>query len=386
MKSRLMLVTVIAALLGTITMAQSRRQRLNPMIDLLEQHKIIAGGVPATYPRPQPAAGAEGRGANAAGNMAAAPAADVCGITPAPRGEGGNRGGQGRGGRGEGRGGGGGGGGAAPATAAASMDEAVRKTLEYKAVDFLNGSMEGGLDGQMPAFTDFMKLMGQHGALAKTPYPRLTHPYYLKVPKIARDPLKAIENISRQLNVGNSGIIFPAVECGKEVQLGLAAMRPKSTGGTRPDDYGAAPAYWGLTPQQYSQKADVWPLNPNGELVAWVIIESREGLKNVREIARTPGIGVLIPGSGTLGGVFSTTTPDGQRVRDDAAWENAQQTVLAACKEFKINCGFPASTPDVLEMRHKQGFNVFVLQSWSQASFDTIAHGRKLGGRTSDNQ
>jgi 4-hydroxy-2-oxoheptanedioate aldolase len=266
------------------------------------------------------------------------------------------------------------------------MEAAVKMTLAYREGDFLNGSMEGGLDGQMPAFTEFMKLMQLNGALAKTPNAHLTHPYYLKVPKIARDPAKAIENISRQLNVGNSGIIFPAVECGKEVQLGLAAMRPKSAGGTRPDDYGAAPAYWGLTPDQYRQRADVWPLNPNGELVAWAIIESREGLKNVREIAKTPGIGVLIPGSGTLGGVFSTTGPDGQRVRDDAAWENAQQTVLAACKEFKLNCGFPAGTPEVLEMRQKQGFNVFVLQSWSQQSFDTIAHGRKLGGRTSENQ
>ena len=54
-------------------------------------------------------------------------------------------------------------------------------------------------------------------------------------------------------------------------------MRPKSAGGTRPANYGDAPAYWGVTPQQYEQKADVWGLNPNGELVSWVIIESREG-------------------------------------------------------------------------------------------------------------
>jgi 4-hydroxy-2-oxoheptanedioate aldolase len=28
----------------------------------------------------------------------------------------------------------------------------------------------------------------------------------------------------------------------------------------------AAPI-WGITPEEYNQKADVWPLNPNGELV-----------------------------------------------------------------------------------------------------------------------
>jgi hypothetical protein len=90
------------------------------------------------------------------------------------------------------------------------------------------------------------------------------------------------------------------------------------------------------------------------------------------------GIGVLIPGAGTLRGVL----------RDDPdpdAWEKAQQTILAACKEFKVNCGFPASTPAEIETRYKQGFNVFVLQAWNQTAFDTMAKGRELGGRPPTN-
>jgi len=88
---------------------------------------------------------------------------------------------------------------------------------------------------------------------------------------------------------------------------------------------------------------------------------------------------VLIPGSGTLSGVLRNDP-------DPHAWEKAQQTVLAACKEFNVNCGFPASTPEVLEMRMKQGFNVFVLQGWNQQAFDTIAHARRLGERPVENQ
>jgi 4-hydroxy-2-oxoheptanedioate aldolase len=163
-------------------------------------------------------------------------------------------------------------------------------------------------------------------------------------------------------------------------------MRFKSKGGTRPDAVGVAPAIWGMTEAQYKQKADVWPLNPDGELVNWTIIETKEGLKNVRQIAAVKGIGVLWPGAGTLGGVFSTTQPDGTRKRDDVAWENAIQTVLAACKEFNLACGYPVSTPADVEMRMKQGFSVFVAQSWSQGSFDTIAAGRKLAGRPEKNQ
>jgi 4-hydroxy-2-oxoheptanedioate aldolase len=387
MKSRLLLGIAIVAVLGTTILAQKKRQHLNPMIDLMEQHQVIVGGVAATYPRPQ---GTGGRGGGGFGANAEAanqtPAPDACGLIPEPRGGGRGAGrgaagpgavpGGGNAARGEGRGGGGRGGGGftPPAPAAQTMEEAAKLTLAYKSADFLNASMEGGVDNAIGPFSDFMKALQQAGALQKTPYSHLTHPYYVKTPKISRDPAKAVENISKQLNTGMSGVIFVGVDCAREVQLGLAAMRPKSKGGTRPDDYGDAPAFWGMTPKEYKDKADVWGLNPDGELVNWTIIESRDGLKNIREIARVKGIGILIPGSGTLRGVL----------RDDPdpdAWEKAQQTVLAACKEFKLNCGYPASTPAEIEMRQKQGFNLFVLQSWSQTSFDTMAKGRELGGR-----
>ena len=60
------------------------------------------------------------------------------------------------------------------------------------------------------------------------------------------------------------------------------------------------PKYWGLSEKEYRAKADLWPLNPEGELINWVMIESKEGLAKVREIAAVKGIGVLWPGSGTL--------------------------------------------------------------------------------------
>ena len=95
-----------------------------------------------------------------------------------------------------------------------------------------------------------------------------------------------------------------------------------------------APGVWGMSDPEYRQKADLWPLNPDGELINWTIVESKEGLAHVREIAAVKGIGVLWPGAGTLRGVFSTTNAAGERVVDTAAHENAIQQVLAACKEF----------------------------------------------------
>src|SRR5690606_23178669 len=127
------------------------------------------------------------------------------------------------------------------------------------------------------------------------------------------DPSLATANIARQLNLGVSTVVFVDVKSAEEVKTGLAAMRFASQGGTRPDDVGAAPAFWGMSEAEYRTKADLWPLNPRGELVNWTIVESKEGLERVREIAAVKGIGVLFPGAGTLRRVFTTTDANGQR-------------------------------------------------------------------------
>ena len=174
--------------------------------------------------------------------------------------------------------------------------------------------------------------------------------------------------------------MFVGVESADEVKTGLAAMRFKSKGGTRPDDVGTAPAYWGLDEKEYREKADVWPLNPNGELTNWTIVESKEGLAHVREIAAVKGISVLFPGAGHA----ARRLLDDRRRRQAArstqqAWEAAIQQVLAACKEFNVPCGYPATEKDI-ETRMKQGFSVFIM-NWGEAGFRAIDLGRRAGGR-----
>jgi 4-hydroxy-2-oxoheptanedioate aldolase len=267
-----------------------------------------------------------------------------------------------------------------PAVSPKQPGELAREALAYKSADFLfSGAMEGGIDRGIGPVTDFVKATAEAGALTKSPFLRLPAPLVVKAPKIASDAATTAENISRELNLGVSGIMFVEVESADEVRRGLAAMRFKAKGGTRPEDVGMAPSYWGMTEQQYRQKADLWPLNPEGELVNWTIVESKEGLAHVREIAAVKGIGVLWPGAGTLRGVFSTTNAAGERVVDTAAWENAIQQVLAACKEFSVPCGFPANASDI-EMRMKQGFSVFVM-NWGDAGFKAVDTGRKAAGR-----
>jgi 2-keto-3-deoxy-L-rhamnonate aldolase RhmA len=303
------------------------RQRLNPMIELLEQKKPLFGVYWPTN--------SSGRGRAGAPPVAAAPKAP---------------------------------------------GELAREALAYRGADFLfNGSMEPGVDRAIGPVADFIKATGEAGALTRTPSPRLQHPLIVKTPKIAPDTASAAANIARELNLGVSGIMFVEAESAGEVRAGLAAMRFTSKGGTRPDAVGDAPSYWGMSEQAYRQKADLWPLNPDGELVNWTIVESKEGLAHVREIAAVKGIGVLWPGAGTLRGVFTTTSAAGERVFDQAGWEHGIQTVLAACKEFNVPCGFPA-TPNDIEMRMQQGFSVFVM-GWGDAGFKAVELGRAAAGR-----
>jgi 2-keto-3-deoxy-L-rhamnonate aldolase RhmA len=176
------------------------------------------------------------------------------------------------------------------------------------------------------------------------------------------------------------------VESADEVRSVMREMRFTSKGGTRSEtDLGVAPAYWGLTREQYLQKADIWPLNPNGELLVFVIIESKEGIAKAREIMSVPGIAAVAVGAGTLGGVFTNTTtnPDGTvtRTRDQAAYDAGIQQILDACKATNVPCGYPANNPAEVQDLMAKGYKFFIMQQRNQASFDAVLKGRELSNR-----
>ena len=333
MRARMWLAVVGVAAIGAADAAHGQKKHLNPMIELHMQKKPIFGLYAPANPR--------GRGNRGAAAGATAPA------TPPP-----------------------------PAPAPKTPAELAKDAIAYEKSDFVfDGSMERGLDPAIGNFGELVKGL----AAAAAPEVRWRYPISVKTPAIAPDPAKAIENISRQLNLGATTIVMVDVESADEVKQGIAAMRFKSKGGTRPDDVGGAPSYWGMSDKEYREKADPWPLNPNGELTSWAIVESKEGLAKVREIAAVKGLTVLFPGAGTLRGVFRTTGADGQPSFDAAGWEAAIQQVLAACKEFNVPCGYPATEADI-ETRMKQGFSVFIM-GWGEPGFRAIDIGRKAAGR-----
>ncbi len=348
MRKHLVLALLATGAFGVAVMGQSGRH-LNPMVDLLTARKAILGlGLPSAR------GGGPGRGA-AAGQPAPAPAPK----TP--------------------------------------LELAKDATAHPEADYFFTASMERNADAGSASLIALQDALLELGNVTKSRTPRLVLPVNSKAPNISggnapAEPGHYIANLSRQLNAGVSSISFVEVDTAEELRQGIAALRFASRGGTRPDDVGNAPKYWGLTDAEYRRRADVWPLNPDGEIVVTAIIETKEGLANVREIAQVKGLSILAPGAGTLGGVLRKLDANGQPVldpstgrgmRDDVAWEAAIQSVLAACKEFKLACAYPVSENDV-ETRMQQGFNVAILQSFNDAAFRAVAKGRAFSGRDKD--
>lgn len=89
---------------------------------------------------------------------------------------------------------------------------------------------------------------------------------------------------------------------------------------------------WGVDEQTYLKKADVWPLNPDGEIMLGVKIEDREALKNVAKTLKVPGIAFAEHGPRDMG--FSYNYLEG---RADPPLPKevvaAGDKVLAECKK-----------------------------------------------------
>lgn len=92
---------------------------------------------------------------------------------------------------------------------------------------------------------------------------------------------------------------------------------------------GMAGAVWGLSAQEYVQKADVWPLNPEGEILLGLKIENRRALENAEASAAVPGIGFAEWGPGDMG--MSLGYADAHDPPYPPDMEAARARVKAAC-------------------------------------------------------
>jgi len=88
---------------------------------------------------------------------------------------------------------------------------------------------------------------------------------------------------------------------------------------------------WGLDREEYLRRADVWPLNPQGELMLGVKIEDPHALEHVEESLAIPGLAFAEHGPRDMG--FSHGHLEGRADPPVPAEVNAAgKKVLAVCK------------------------------------------------------
>lgn len=129
---------------------------------------------------------------------------------------------------------------------------------------------------------------------------------------------------------------------------------------------------WGISVEEYEQKADPWPLNPNGELLLGVKEEDKYALANVSANLKTPGIGMAEWGPGDM--ALSLGVPSGRGTVNDPKMKDARATVLGACKANHVAFLNSLSAADVVDMI-KEGVMV------GPASQQAAEIGRKFTNR-----
>ena len=94
---------------------------------------------------------------------------------------------------------------------------------------------------------------------------------------------------------------------------------------------------WGIENNEYIQFADPWPLNPKGELLLGLKIESVKGLERCEEILSVPGIGFAEMGPGDMSMSMGIVREAKGGIPDqDKRIIEARDRVNAACKENGI--------------------------------------------------
>jgi 4-hydroxy-2-oxoheptanedioate aldolase len=116
----------------------------------------------------------------------------------------------------------------------------------------------------------------------------------------------------------------------------------------------AAPI-WGLGTEEYLDRCDPWPLNPRGELLLGVKLESPEGVANCEEILSVPGLGFAELGPGDLG--LSLGYVNVPREPYPPEMVEARARVFAACRARGIPF-LEGATPETIAHKIDEGVRV----------------------------
>jgi 4-hydroxy-2-oxoheptanedioate aldolase len=129
---------------------------------------------------------------------------------------------------------------------------------------------------------------------------------------------------------------------------------------------------WGVSQDEYMERADAWPLNPKGELLLGLKLEDKYALANADKNLKIPGVAFAEWGPGDM--ALSLGVPSGRGAANDPKMKDARSTILSACKanhKFFLNT---MTVTDVVDMI-KEGVRI------GPASQEAAEIGRKYTKR-----
>ena len=133
--------------------------------------------------------------------------------------------------------------------------------------------------------------------------------------------------------------------------------------------------YWGLTQQDYYDRADVWPLNPKGEVFVILMMEDTVGIQNLPDILKkVPGIGAILIGEGDLSQELGY--PRQYEHPEVLKW---MARVVDTCKAHNVVVGHPHVDASNVERILGEGYRF--LMAAPVRSYAALDKGLKLAGR-----
>lgn len=185
------------------------------------------------------------------------------------------------------------------------------------------------------------------------------------------------------LDLGVYGVVWPHISTVDEAYNAVAACRyPRLSGapiyepaGIRGDGPTAAVRYWGLNQQEYYERADVWPLNPKGEIFVILMIEDTRGIENLDDVlTRVPGIGAVLIGEGDLSQELGYP-----RQYEHPKVLEAMAHVVRTCEARNVVVGHPHVDANNVERILQEGYRF--LMPAPVRSYLGLEKGLKLAGR-----
>ncbi len=204
---------------------------------------------------------------------------------------------------------------------------------------------------------------------------------FVRVPPNAREHNQWV--LKQTLDTGVYGLIVPHLDTVEQARAAVIACRyPQALEASDREPAGQrgwapmwAARYWGLSVPEYTAAADLWPLDPQGEMFFMPLIEGVEGVRNLPQILQeVKGIGAIWAGSGDLAMELGVPCNFG-----DPRVEEGMQQILKACKPFNVPCACIAFREEDVEKRIEQGFRIIItIPARTDRAF---AAGKKLAGR-----